>query len=33
MPQPRFLRLFNADGAPAAVKVMAVAVEVMAVGS
>mgnify|MGYP004469339279 CR=1 FL=1 len=31
MPQPRFLRLFNADSAPAAVEVMAVAVEVMAV--
>lgn len=37
MPQPRFLRLFNADSAPdamsAAVEVMSAAVEVMAVGS
>lgn len=44
MPQPPFLRLFNADSAPAAMsaamevisaamEVMAVAVEVMAVGS
>jgi|GEM_PF-1959710 len=37
MPQPRFLRLFNADSVPAAmsaaVEVMAVAVEAMAVGS
>lgn len=44
MPQPRFLRLFNADSAPAAmsaavevmaaaVEVMSAAVEVMSVGS
>lgn len=44
MPQPRFLRLFNAGSAPAAMsaamevmsaamEVMAAAVEVMAVGS
>ena len=29
MLQPRFLRLFNADSAPAAVEVMSAAVEVM----